>query len=282
MTCHVCKGGIAEKFCSKNSHDIFRCTQCHLLFVYPLPRSTVEIYEADYFGGAQKGFGYVEYDADKEPMIPTFKTYLSHVRRLVGKEVRLLDVGAATGFFVALAKEEGFDAHGIEISEHAAAKARGKGLDVKTGTLSDVSGVFDCVTMLDVIEHVPDPRSELMNAAALLRKDGLLVINTPDSGSLVAQLLGKRWHLIVPPEHLYYFNRHAMKTLLEEVGFTVILERTIGKSFTPQYILKTLYKWTHLSAFDWLARLCQKTFLGRISIPLNLHDNMFVIARKHV
>ncbi len=282
MTCHVCKGEVTEKFCSKNTHDIFRCTQCRLLFVHPLPQSTAEIYEADYFGGAQKGFGYVEYDADKEPMIPTFKAYLSHIRRLLGKEGILLDVGAATGFFVGLAKEEGFDARGIEISEHAAAKARAKGLDVQTGTLSDVAGVFDCVTMLDVIEHVPDPRSEILKAAGLLKKDGVLVINTPDSGSLVARLLGKRWHLIVPPEHLYYFNRRTMKMLLEEAGFIVVSEKTIGKSFTPQYILKTLYKWTHVAAFDWLALFCQKTFLGRFSIPLNLHDNMFVIARKRV
>lgn len=282
MICHVCKGATVEKFCTKNAHTIFRCTQCRLLFVHPLPRSTADIYEADYFGGAQKGFGYVEYDADKEPMIPTFMTYLSHIRRLLGKEVKLLDVGAATGFFVGLAKKEGFDAQGIEISEHAAAKARDKGFDVKTGTLSDVSGVFDCITMLDVIEHVPDPRSEILKAAALLRKDGALVVNTPDSGSLVARLLGKHWHLIVPPEHLYYFNRNTMRALLEEAGFSVVLEKTIGKSFTPQYILKTLYKWTHVTIFDWLARACQKTFLGRLSIPLNLHDNMFVIARKHV
>jgi 2-polyprenyl-3-methyl-5-hydroxy-6-metoxy-1,4-benzoquinol methylase len=282
MTCHVCASGDTALFCKKNNFDIFRCHECGLLFVYPLPVSTTEIYAKDYFEGAHDGFGYVDYDADKEPMIPTFEKYLRLIRDKVGGGGTLLDVGAATGFFVGMAKRAGFTSRGVELSAHAAERARQKGLDVQTGTLADVSGTFDCITMLDVIEHVPDPRAELARAASLLKVGGLLIINTPDVGSLFARLLGKRWHLIVPPEHLYYFSRATMRRLLSEVGFEVEMETTIGKSFTPQYILKTLYKWTKLKVFEWLANDVQHSFISRLSIPINLHDNMFVIARKRV
>lgn len=250
------------------------------MFVHPLPQSTTDIYQKDYFEGAHEGFGYVDYDADKEPMVPTFERYLHAIREKLGGAGALLDVGAATGFFVSLALRAGFSARGVELSAHAAERARQKGIDVQTGTLADVSGTFDCITMLDVIEHVPDPRAELTRAARLLRAGGVLVINTPDVGSLVARVLGKRWHLIVPPEHLHYFNRSTMRRLLEEVGFEVVTETTIGKSFTPQYILKTLYKWTKWRMFEWIANDVQHSILARLAIPVNLHDNMIVIARK--
>lgn len=279
MTCHVCRGSDVALFCTKNGHDVFRCQVCGLLFVHPLPNSTADIYTGDYFEGATKGFGYVHYDEDKEPMIPAFRLYLQRIRKVLGGEGALLDVGAATGFFVRLANNEGFSARGIEISDHAASVARAKGLDVRTGTLADIEGTFDCITMLDVIEHVPDPRKEFEKAAALLTSGGVLVINTPDAGSLFARMMGRYWHLIVPPEHLYYFNRSNMRRLLEETGFGVVEVSTIGKSFTLSYILKTLYRWTHVRLFDRLALLFSHR-AARFAIPINLHDNMFILARK--
>ena len=154
---------------------------------------------------------------DKEPMVPAFLKYLDLISSaLASKKGKLLDVGAATGFFVRLAENAGFSGMGIEISDHAASQGRSKGLKIQTGTLSSVAGTFDCITMLDLIEHVPNPRAEITKAAELLREGGVLVINTPDAGSMFARVMGKRWHLICPPEHLYYFNRRNMKRLLEE------------------------------------------------------------------
>lgn len=250
------------------------------MFVDPLPSSTSDVYDASYFSGAEGGYGYVNYEEDKEPMIPVFQKYLARIERAAGKKGTLLDVGAATGFFVRLAHQEGFSAQGIEISEHAAALGRKNGLHVETGTLSNVTGVFDVITMLDVIEHVPDPRAEINRAYALLNSGGILILNTPDAGSLFARVLGKRWHLIVPPEHLYYFNRRNLSRLLEEEGFEVEQVTTIGKSFTLKYIFKTLYKWTKLRLFDVYARWFGYGALSRLAIPLNLHDNMFILARR--
>ncbi|OGG53686.1 hypothetical protein A2851_02260 [Candidatus Kaiserbacteria bacterium RIFCSPHIGHO2_01_FULL_53_29] len=279
--CHVCGGSDSDFFTEKNGCMLYKCQGCGLMFVDPLPVSTEELYSQDYFSGAVAGFGYVNYDEDKEPMVPAFLKYLGLISsELGGSKGRLLDVGAATGFFVRLAKTAGFDALGIEISDHAAALGRGKGLPIQTGTLADVEGSFDCITMLDLIEHVPNPRAEITCAAARLRKHGVLVINTPDSGSMFARMMGKRWHLICPPEHLYYFNRHNIKQLLEEAGFTVVLETTIGKSFTVKYIFKTLHRWTSLAPFGRLADLFGRKSLSHVSVPVNLRDNMFVLARR--
>jgi 2-polyprenyl-3-methyl-5-hydroxy-6-metoxy-1,4-benzoquinol methylase len=279
MNCIVCRESQSALFTVKNGHAIFFCTRCGLLFVHPTPQSA-DIYSADYFTGATHGYGYVNYDEDKEPMVPAFKTYLRLIADVLQNKGKLLDVGAATGFFVKLARDAGFDASGVEISDHAASVGRKNGLAIATGTLEDVTGAFDCITMLDLIEHVPDPRGELRLARARLASGGVLVINTPDAGSLFARVMGKRWHLIVPPEHVYYFNRDNLARLLDEEGFDVSFVTTIGKAFTLKYVFKMLHKWTKLWLFGALARAASHRLVSRLAIPINLYDNMFILARK--
>lgn len=278
VTCLVC-GSEANASFEKAGYSLYRCPSCKLLFVHPVP-ATDSVYSKDYFSGAEQGHGYVDYDRDKKPMIPVFEEYVRRIITLRPSRGALLDVGAATGFFVEIARRMGFAARGVELSDYAAQVGRAKGLDIMTGTLADIDGRFDALTMLDVIEHVPDPRTELMRAYALLNPGGVLIINTPDQGSFYAHLMGARWHLIVPPEHLYYFTRKNLSALLEECGFAVVEATTIGKSFTLPYIFKTLYGWQGLGLWRWLESAANRTFLKRISIPINLRDNMFIVAQK--
>ena len=59
----------------------------------------------DCFKGAQdSGFGYVDYDLDKLPMVPTFECYLDRLERAGAKKGAMLDIGAATGFFLDIAR----------------------------------------------------------------------------------------------------------------------------------------------------------------------------------
>src|SRR5262249_4953970 len=128
MNCHLCGSTECAPYTKKNGYRIFRCSACQLIFVDPIETAPTEIYSKDYFDGAARGFCYVNYDEDKEPMRPVFAKYLEIIERnLGGKKGRLLDVGAATGYFVQMASEAGFEAEGIDISEHAASVGRSKG-----------------------------------------------------------------------------------------------------------------------------------------------------------
>lgn len=282
VTCPLCGGTSTTLYVRKNECDVYACVECKLKFVHPLPGSFEEIYGKDYFAGAADGYGYVDYDADKEPMRGAFQKYLEIIRRLRPEAKSIFDVGAATGFFLDMAREKGFRVSGVEISEFAASLAREKGIEVKTGVLTDMPNEesFDVLTMLDVIEHVQNPEVEIAKAYSMISDSGLLVINTPDAGSVYARLLGRRWHLIVPPEHLFYFDRENIKLLLERNGFKVVMVTTIGKSFTFPYLFRTLHGWTTWRVFDVLARRSSVSFFRSATIPINLGDNMFLVAEK--
>ncbi|MHB1316309.1 MAG: class I SAM-dependent methyltransferase, partial [Minisyncoccota bacterium] len=137
----------------------------------------------------------------------------------------------------------------------------------------------DIVSMLDVLEHMSKPFSELIYARDILVSGGLLLINTPNGESLLARILKKSWHLVVPPEHLYYFSPKNLKSYLEKNGFEVLYSGTISKRFTLPYIFKTLYKWQKLSLWNWCAQFTEK-YISILYIPLNLFDNFFMIVRK--
>lgn len=284
FTCFICNNAKLCFFTRKQSYDLYKCQQCGLIFVYPLPENLAEIYAKDYFLGAMHGFGYVDYEKDKKAMNATFEMYLDEIEKLMPARGRLLDVGAATGVFLETSARRGWRASGIEISDYAATKARQKNLNVQIGTLESMhfkKELFDMITMWDVLEHLPNPESTLKLANNLLKRDGLIVLNTPNSGSFFAKLMGKHWHLIVPPEHLFYFNIDNLTKLLRKTGFEVCLVTCLGKKFTLQYILKTLATWHKFFLWQWLVGKIQNKTLGQIALSVNLHDNLFLIAKKY-
>ncbi len=282
IECPNCRGG-AIFWGNKKSYKLFICKDCKLIFVDPLP-DPASIYNEDYFSGATNGFGYVNYDEDKEPMVPTFNRYLDLFNKYGKGNGRLFDIGAATGFFLKLARSKGYEVNGVEMADHAASEARRAGLDVLTGDLlhnSQPSDYFDVVTMLDVLEHFTDPFAELVEVKRILKPKGLMVVNTPNGQSVLAKILKTKWHLIFPPEHLFYFSPKNLEMFLVKNGFKVLYSGTIGKHFTLQYIFKMLYKWQKIEFWNILSKFFSKGPLSKIYIPINLHDNFFLIAEKN-
>ena len=92
---------------------------------------------------------------------------------------KLLDVGCAKGFLVKALYERGVDAYGIDASEYAVSKVPETVIDrVKLGMASDLpyqSDEFDLVTILDVLEHIPEESAD-QTCAELLRVSSHLVL----------------------------------------------------------------------------------------------------------
>jgi len=117
-------------------------------------------YTADFFNGNTEG-GYPDYIISEKVLRAEFRTVVDCIRQVVPSGT-LIEIGAAYGFFLLEAKNH-YQVHGVEIADEAAAFARERGLDVRTGGLTrsilEEIGPIDVVVMLDVIEHLEDPKA---------------------------------------------------------------------------------------------------------------------------
>jgi len=190
---------------------------------------------------------------------------------------RLLDIGAGSGILIEQAKKIGFEAEGVEPSVELQTRARELALNVHLGVLPhpDVRGPFDVITIVDVIEHVPDPVGLLRQARELLSPDGVLLVATPDRRSLVARLMGWRWwHYRVA--HIGYFDRKTLEVAISGAGLKVSAVKRPGWHFPASYLVERV-----LSYAPQALRFRPPVALDRFIIPLNLRDSMLAICRPH-
>ena len=151
-------------------------------------------------------------------------------RRLPPDRRRLLDVGAHAGRFIARARERGWQADGLELNPATAAfAAKASGGVVHQGNLftwsPDGTG-YDAVTLTDVLEHIPDPRSALRRVRDVLQPGGWVAVKVPNAHAqrikegLRARLRrGYRPSIADNLVHVNHFDPQSLRLALEREGF---------------------------------------------------------------
>lgn len=226
ITCNICGSAVSTLLLTKDGCDIYQCVKCGLAFTYPQPEALDEQYDSAYFDLYRRRHSFRLKRGD---------TRLRRIE-LLREPGRLLDVGCSLGYFVEAANARGWKASGVEISPYASKEARDIGLDVKTGVLEDMGysdGAFDCVTMWDVLEHVPDPTKHMLEVRRVLTGGGLVVIGTPNLGHMLFKIKRERWRHLKPREHIFYFQQSSIAQLLRKTGFDIVLPPIMGGRSFP-------------------------------------------------
>lgn len=186
---------------------------------------------------------------------------------------RLLDIGAGSGILVEQAIKKGYLAEGIEPSKWLQDKAQEYGLPVHLGTFPNPSltGHYDVVTLIDVIEHVSNPVNLLLNICNVINEESIVAVVTPDLGSLMPRILRwKWWHFRIA--HIGYFNKKTLGIACDKAGFQLI------NMHRPSWYFPADYLWERINSYlPRFIRVPAPSFLKRITIPLNLGDSMLGI-----
>lgn len=201
---------------------------------------------------------------------------------------KVLDVGCGAGGNLKTLKDQGWEPHGVEISEIAAAHAREltKG-EIHTGTLESAPfppGTFDLVLMSHSLEHLPSPVDALRRIHRFLKDDGLLVIHVPNVHSLEFKLFGRWWFPLDPPRHFYHFDRVTLTAALAKAGFAAQVVRTAVSSV---FLMASLDRvWKHRFGNDVpFRKLIDTVAAGPVSFlagRLGFGTELTIHAVKHV
>jgi 2-polyprenyl-3-methyl-5-hydroxy-6-metoxy-1,4-benzoquinol methylase len=147
--------------------------------------------------------------------------------RITKPTIRVLDVGGGTGWLLDLIRSADArvsDTQVVDIDEHAGSVAREHGHSYFHGTIESFrsDAPFDLALLLNLIEHVEDPRAVLASVKNILSGDGRIVIKTPNYDSLDARLFrGMNWGGLHCPRHWHLFTRESFEKLAASVGLRI-------------------------------------------------------------
>lgn len=139
----------------------------------------------------------------------------------------VLELGCAHGSFVALLRQSGFEASGVEMSPWVVSFARETfGIPVQVGpieTLDLPAGSLDVIALMDVLEHLPDPQATMSRCLELLKPDGLLLVQTPEyregmRHEVLTESQSPFLEQLKADEHLYLFSERSVRELFHRLG----------------------------------------------------------------
>ena len=160
------------------------------------------------------------------------------------KTGKLLDIGCGTGDRLDIFRRLGFDTYGVEISQ-SAEYARGHlGLNVKQGNLFDANypdSFFDIITLHNVLEHTHNPQNIIAELRRILKEDGIVVIQVPNTECTQFKLFKKRWTAVDVPRDLYYFNGRLLKKILAKENIVIKKIDHFNNWWHPPTLVITLF-----------------------------------------
>ena len=241
INCPLCQSNDYRKFLTKFEMNLVKCRKCGLIYANP------RIHESELLRRYTSSFFFDEY-------LPAFKAtsklydltiirshfflFLQLITKYYTTGKRLLDVGCGAGFFLKAAEEIGWEAEGVEISPIASDYAQNTvKVKVLEGKLEDLylpAEKFDLVILIETVEHLMNPLETLKEINRILKKQGILIICTPDYKSLSRLFLGKNWAVLSPEEHFSVFTQIALFRILQKAEFCVLGIRNLLQ-FNPEY-----------------------------------------------
>ncbi|MBI2596280.1 class I SAM-dependent methyltransferase [Candidatus Daviesbacteria bacterium] len=221
--CLVCRS-LAFFLLSKGDYNLYKCPSCQLVFVWP-PKKENFLIKKVYNESGYQASKHIKFNS-----LPQNNSYKKVFEFLtIKKGLKILDVGCSSGEFLYMAKKIGLEGYGVEVNKITAMAAKKNGLKVKNCTLEQAkfkTGFFGYIFLGDVIEHLVNPASMIRECKRILKRNGKLVIITPNLDCFWANLtyfLYKTFHIpwssVTPPYHLFQFSTSNLHQFMAKFNF---------------------------------------------------------------
>jgi len=277
--CLLCGGWRHRPVFEEGGIDIVQCCECHHVF----SSFAGEAHYDGFWGDDVADSEHPYWSKARARMYCEFGC-----RFLTGRSGRLLDMGCGLGFFLkGMARYEGWESYGCEISPAAVRHARERlGIgNVMCTRLEDAKwpeGSFDIITMWDVIDHILAPDPLLRRCHALLKEGGICFIRTPNVSMHLPRAKLKKlvWGMrrdvayLQARDHLHHYSTSSIRRLLERNGFAEVAFVHLRPVESVNRMDNAVVRGVREVWFQTVRALAVLSG-GRLN-----YDNLFVVARK--
>ena len=159
---------------------------------------------------------------EKENFKKNINFEINYIKKL--KPKRILDIGCGPGWFLSFLPKQ-IEKYGLEPNKYAADEASSY-CNVINDDLNNINKYslkkFDVIILHHVIEHISNPNHSIKIIKRILKKNGTLLISTPDFDSACARHFGKKYRLYNDQTHVSLFTNDSMHRFLRYHKFKII------------------------------------------------------------
>lgn len=231
-SCPHC-GGTTKKYFSAHDFnqriselefDYYRCKECGLIFLDPVPENI-----QDYYGQA-----YAAYQVENILKVVTnFDVSKVALVKQYAQGKKLLEIGPGNGSFAYQIKKEGFVVDAIEMDENCC-KFLKETIQVHSVTnsnniaeaLSQTEGGYDVIVMWHVLEHLKNPWDVLHALPRALSKNGIVIIAVPNPEAVQFRLLKQYWKHVDAPRHVIFLPVDLLTKEMTKIGLGSVFVST--------------------------------------------------------
>ena len=258
---------------SQETFDLYHDEEMDMLITHPQP-------SMENLGKYYESVDYISHTDSKRSLFEkayhfvkgiALKNKLDLINSFQNSKGQLLDIGAGTGDFLFVAKQNGWQTVGVEPSEKAKGIAIKKGISFVNETSSLADHSFDVITMWHVLEHVPDLDYQKQELKRLLKPNGTLIVAVPNFKSFDAKHYGKFWAAYDVPIHFWHFSKKAIEFLFQNEHMK--LEKVLPMKFDSFYVslLSEKYKTGKMNYFKAFYIGLQSNFKAKRNFEYSSH-----------
>lgn len=223
--CPVCDSTSSKIFCKKDGFVHNQCTNCSM--VYLSPRLTVDATHDFYNSVVNEAYNDTKFHDDSSSSMDDQLNLLnfSILQKYVkySKNLKLLEIGPGRGVFLKKASTEGFHTTAIELNSKLIDKLSKFCDEVYSDDLTKLNLIensYDVIYFRDVIEHIPNPKIFLKEIWRILKRRGILIIDTHNIDALIFRLTKEYHTVIFGFEHPLHWSPKTLKLACESVGLS--------------------------------------------------------------
>ncbi|GAB4542628.1 MAG: hypothetical protein Fur002_13250 [Anaerolineales bacterium] len=201
-------------------------------------------------------------------------------RRYGKRGARLLEVGSGMGHLTGNLSRH-FRAFGMDLNRWAVkqSKTAAEAAWLQTASAQELpyqDGAFNVVIIKHIVEHLPNPAKAINEIGRVTEEGGILILATPNLGSLLKPWKGKRWIGYQDPTHISLKEPEEWLRLIEEAGFELI--RVFADGFWDVPYIPLIPNFIQKLLFGSLGGL--QAITGLVFLPMRWGESVLVIARK--
>ena len=225
---------VKDHFLSGEEFDVLYNEDFEMLVTSPVPQNLNSYYDSAAYishSNQKKGIFEKTYGLVKSIALQR-KLKLINSFGLPGKS--LLDIGAATGDFLATCKKGGWDVKGTEPNQKARSIASHQGIELLENSNGLKKQSFDVITLWHVLEHIENLSEFISQLNELLKDNGQIVIAVPNYKSFDAEYYKEFWAAYDVPRHLWHFSQESIVKLFSKEN--IIVDKILPMKFDAFYV----------------------------------------------